>query len=132
MSYEPWVKLLEAKGKGPFYFKSYDRVIGVAHDVKELASEMESLAKEDPAALEYHLREGHITAWLSYIGEARLAESLRGVSDPREAVSRVKAFLSSGGWAPSGEGGQAQGQGPQASMGPGPRGRRGRRARRQG
>jgi hypothetical protein len=125
------VKLLEAKGKEPFYFKSYDRVIGVAHDVKELASEMERLAKEDPAALEYHLREGHITAWLSYIGEARLAEALRGVSDPREAVSRVKAFLSSGGQAPSGEGGQAQGQGPQASMGPGPRGRRGRRSRRQ-
>jgi len=122
---------LEAKGKEPFYFKSYDRVIGVAHDVKELASEMERLAKEDPAALEYHLREGHITAWLSYIGEARLAEALRGVSDPREAVSRVKAFLSSGGQAPSGEGGQAQGQGPQAFMGPGPRGRRGRRSRRQ-
>jgi len=121
---------LEAKGKEPFYFKSYDRVIGVAHDVKELASEMERLAKEDPAALEYHLREGHITAWLSYIGETRLAESLRGISDPREAVSRVKAFLSSGDQAPSGEGGQAQG--PQACMGPGPCGRRGRRSRRQG
>jgi len=93
---------------------------------------MERLAKEDPAALEYHLREGHIVAWLNYIGEARLAESLRGISDPREAVSRVKAFLSSGGQAPSGEGGQAQGQGPQACMGPGPRGRRGRRSRRQG
>ena len=121
---------MEAKGKEPFYFKSYDRVIGVAHDVKELASEMERLTKEDPAALEYHLREGHIVAWLNYIGEARLAESLRGISDPREAVSRVKAFLSSGGQAPSGEGGQAQG--PKVFMGPGPRGRKGRRARRQG
>ena len=118
---------MEAKGKEPFYFKSYDRVIGVAHDVKELASEMERLTKEDPAALEYHLREGHIVAWLNYIGEARLAEALRGISDPREAISRVKAFLSSGGQAPSGEGGQ----GPQAFMGPGPRGRRGRRSRRQ-
>jgi len=62
----------------------------VARDVKELASEMERLAKEDPAALEYHLREGHITAWLSYIGEARLAESLRGSATPgrRSAGSR--------------------------------------------
>jgi hypothetical protein len=126
------VELLEAerREREPFYFKSYDRVIGVAHDVKELASEMERLAKEDPAALEYHLREGHIVAWLNYIGEARLAEALKGVSEPREALSRVKAFLTPGGQGPSGEGGQAQG--PQAFMGPGPRGRKGRRARRQG
>jgi len=111
---------LEAKGKEPFYFKSYDRVIGVAHDVKELASEMERLAKEDPAALEYHLREGHIVAWLNYIGEARLAEALRGVSDPREAVSRVKAFLSSGGQAPSGGEARPRARGLRPSWGLGP------------
>jgi hypothetical protein len=77
----------------PFYFKSYNRVIGIAHDVSELEKEMERLTKEDPAALEYHLREGHIVLWLNYIGEKGLAEVLRGVSDPKEALSRVRDYL---------------------------------------
>jgi len=77
----------------PFYFKSYDRVIGIAHDIRELEKEMERLVKEDPPALEYHLREGHIVSWLNYIGEVGLAEVLRGVSDPKEALARVRDYL---------------------------------------
>nr|WP_011225144.1 hypothetical protein [Sulfolobus islandicus]CAG38179.1 hypothetical protein [Sulfolobus islandicus] len=76
----------------PFYFKSYDRVIGIAHDVKELEKEMERLSKEDPAALEYHLREGHIVSWLNYIGEKGLAEMLKGVVNPKEALARIKEY----------------------------------------
>ncbi|MQL55592.1 hypothetical protein [Acidianus ambivalens] len=76
----------------PFYFKSYDRVIGIAHDVKELEKEMERLSKEDPAALEYHLREGHIVSWLNYIGEKGLAEMLKGVTAPKEALARIKEY----------------------------------------
>ena len=77
----------------PFYFKSYNRIIGIAHNAKELEKEMERLMKEDPAALEYHLREGHIVSWLNYIGEVGLAEVLRGVKDPKEALARVKDYL---------------------------------------
>lgn len=76
----------------PFYFKSYDRVIGIAHNIDELEKEVERLSKEDPAALAYHLREGHIVAWLNYIGEKGLAEILKGVSEPNEALSRIKEY----------------------------------------
>ncbi len=76
----------------PFYFKSYDKVIGTAHDVKELESEMERLSKEDPEALRYHLKEGHIVSWLNYIGEGGLAEMLKGVTEPEEALSRIKEY----------------------------------------
>lgn len=67
----------------PFYFKSYDKVVGVAHDVKELEKEMDRLSKEDIDCLEYHLKEGHIVSWLNYIGEKGLAEMLKDVSDPK-------------------------------------------------
>ncbi|MUM65215.1 hypothetical protein D1867_08200 [Acidianus infernus] len=76
----------------PFYFKSYDKVIGIAHNVEELEKEMERLTKDDPAALEYHLKEGHIVAWLNYIGEKGLAEILKGVSKPEEALARIKEY----------------------------------------
>ncbi|ARM76137.1 hypothetical protein [Acidianus manzaensis] len=76
----------------PFYFKSYDKVIGTAHNIKELESEVERLSKEDPEALQYHLKEGHIVSWLNYIGERGLAEILKGVTEPEEAISRIKEY----------------------------------------
>ncbi|BDC18253.1 hypothetical protein [Acidianus sp. HS-5] len=76
----------------PFYFKSYNKVIGVAHDVKELEKEVERLSKEDPAALQYHLKEGHIVSWLNYLGENGLAEMLKGVTEPEEALARIKEY----------------------------------------
>ncbi|WP_246253058.1 hypothetical protein [Acidianus brierleyi] len=76
----------------PFYFKSYDRIVGVAHDVNELEKEMDRLSKEDIDCLEYHLKEGHIVSWLNYIGERGLAEMLKGVSDPKEALARLREY----------------------------------------
>ncbi|ADB88650.1 hypothetical protein [Saccharolobus islandicus] len=76
----------------PFYFKSYNRTVGIAHDVNELEKEIERLGKEDPACVEWHLEEGHIVAWLNYIGERGLAEMLRGVSDVKESLARIREF----------------------------------------
>ncbi|MEM4096148.1 MAG: hypothetical protein QXO43_03895 [Metallosphaera sp.] len=76
----------------PFYFKSYEKVIGQARNVNDLETELIRLSKEDPACVEYHLKEGHIVAWLNYIGEKGLAEILKGVSNPKEALSRIVEF----------------------------------------
>ncbi|MCI2415194.1 MAG: hypothetical protein MPF33_08165 [Candidatus Aramenus sp.] len=76
----------------PFYFKSYERVVGKAGDVKELERELERLSKEDSACVEWHLKEGHIVAWLNYIGERGLAEMLKGVTSAKEALARVREY----------------------------------------
>ncbi len=60
----------------PFYFRSFNRVVGVAHDESELFNEALRLASQDPKALEYHVMQGHITSWLKYIGRSDLAEAL--------------------------------------------------------
>ncbi|WP_054841906.1 hypothetical protein [Vulcanisaeta distributa] len=84
----------EPPGKEPFYFKSFDRVIGVAHNVNELRSEFGRLLSVDPKALEYHLREGgHIVQWLEYIGEVELARRLIGISDPGMAYEVMNNYL---------------------------------------
>ena len=72
--------------KEPFLFKSYDRVIGTSHNLKELESEIKRLSIEDPVCVEYHLKEGHIVQWLSYIGEKELSEILKGISDTHKAL----------------------------------------------
>jgi dTDP-4-dehydrorhamnose reductase len=74
----------------PFYFMSYDRVIGVAHDTNELAREMKRLSKENPAAVEYHLENGHIVQWLDYAGERELARELVGVTNVEEAQRKIE------------------------------------------
>ena len=79
--------------KEPFYFRSYDRVIGVARDVRELLREMKRLINEDRAALEYHLSQGHIVAWLRYLGEEGLAKKLEGAGDAERAVRVVEEHL---------------------------------------
>ncbi len=76
----------------PFYFKSYDKVVGIAHDVKELEAEIERLGKTDSACVEWHLKEGHIVSWLNYIGERGLAEMLKGVNNVKEALARIKEY----------------------------------------
>jgi hypothetical protein len=77
----------------PFYFRSYDRVIGVAQDIPELAKEMKRLASEDPRAVEYHLSSGHIVQWLDYLGEKDLAKELMGVNSTEEALRRIDKQL---------------------------------------
>ncbi|BCU66932.1 hypothetical protein HS7_03690 [Sulfolobales archaeon HS-7] len=76
----------------PFYFKSYDRIVSEVHDVNELKEKLEEIGKSDPACVNWHLSQGHISAWLHYIGEHGLAEVLRNVNDYREAVSRINEF----------------------------------------
>ncbi|WP_101940229.1 hypothetical protein [Vulcanisaeta sp. EB80] len=79
--------------KEPFYFKSYDKVIGIAHDIYELRNEIERLMQVDTKALEYHLSEGHIIQWLNYIGEKELASKLMGVKDPKDALEIINTHL---------------------------------------
>ncbi len=73
--------------KEPFLFKSYERIIGIAHDVNELKNELERLSKVDPDAVNYHLKEKHIVNWLNYIGETELAKKLENVKDIKEAIA---------------------------------------------
>ncbi|EHP70125.1 hypothetical protein MetMK1DRAFT_00006270 [Metallosphaera yellowstonensis MK1] len=77
----------------PFYFKSYDRVVGVARDERELETEIMRIGSQDPACVNYHLREGHIVSWLNYVGNRTLAEMLKGVSDYREALARMRDYF---------------------------------------
>ena len=83
----------ELPGKEPFYFKSFDKVIGVAHNLDELRREFERLINDDPKALEYHLKEGHIVQWLEYIGEIELARRLVGVNDLKTAYEIMNNYL---------------------------------------
>jgi len=76
-----------------FYFRSYDKIIGRAGDLKELASEMRRLEFEDPAALKYHLAQGHIVHWLRSMNEAELAIELDGVENISLAERMVEEFL---------------------------------------
>ncbi|WP_291766951.1 hypothetical protein [Caldivirga sp. UBA161] len=80
-------------GKEPFYFKSYDKVIGVAHDVSELASEFKRLLSSNEETLRYHLRENHIVQWLKYIGEDELADKLHGITDPNKALEVINKHM---------------------------------------
>ena len=69
----------------PFYFKSYDRVIGIARNVNDLQGELTRLAEENPDALEYHIKEGQIGRWLDYANEKELAEQLKDVKSIEQA-----------------------------------------------
>ncbi len=79
----------------PFYFKSYDRIIGIARNTTELHKELTRLAEVDPAALEYHIREGHIAQWLAYANETELAKELKAVKSIEQAQIRVGKHLES-------------------------------------
>ncbi len=76
-----------------FFFKCYDKVIGSAANVKELLSEMRRLEYEDPAALKYHLSQGHVVAWLRSVNETELAADLEGVDNISLAERIVEEFL---------------------------------------
>jgi hypothetical protein len=78
---------------GIFYFKSYGKIIGSAGDLKDLIKEMRRLEYEDPAALRYHLVEGHIVQWLRSVKEEELAEKLDGVSNISLAERLVQEQL---------------------------------------
>jgi hypothetical protein len=77
----------------PFYFTSYDRVIGIAGNVRELDLEMKRLSRGDRACLEYHLASGNIVRWLEYADEAELAMDLRGIVNADEAILIVEKYV---------------------------------------
>jgi hypothetical protein len=77
----------------PFYFMSYDRVVGSAGDVRELDREMKRLAREDRPCLEYHLVNGHIVSWLEYLNEPELARELAGVKNVEESIILVERYV---------------------------------------
>lgn len=76
----------------PFYFKSYEKVVGVAHDIKELEKEIARIGATDPGCVNWHLEQGHIVSWLRYTGNNTLAEMLKGVKDWREALARIRDY----------------------------------------
>jgi hypothetical protein len=71
----------------PFYFKRYDMVIGKAENTEELRKEMERLRTEDPFAVLYHIKEGHISNWLASIGKRDLAEAIKPTMTIDETIS---------------------------------------------
>ena len=73
----------DRSGLEPFYFMSYDRVIGVARNVNDLREELARLSEENPEALEYHIKQGQIASWLNYANEKELAEELKGYARDR-------------------------------------------------
>lgn len=77
----------------PFYFKSFERVIGIACDVPGLYYSIMCLSKYDKAAVEYHLKQGHIADWLDYIGEHELSQLIRKTKSVEDAIEILEAYL---------------------------------------
>lgn len=76
-----------------FYFRSYDRIIGKASDVRELEREISRLAWENPEAVAYHLSQGHIASWLESIGEVELAHDLRHATTIYDAQMKIEKYI---------------------------------------
>jgi len=72
---------------------SYERVIGVASNLRELDGEMKRLAREDRPCLEYHLANGHIVSWLEYMNEPEFAKDLAGVKNVDEAIRLAERYV---------------------------------------
>ncbi len=77
----------------PFYFKSFDRVIGISCDLPGLYYTMNCLLFYDRAAIEYHIKQGHIANWLDYIGEHELSALIKGAKNSEEALEILKKAL---------------------------------------
>ena len=79
----------------PFYFKSFEQTIGVSRNLEELMAEFSRLSKENPDALEYHVRQRHIVQWLEHANEKDLAQKLDGVTSVDEVITVVGKHLES-------------------------------------
>ena len=71
----------------PFYFKRYDMVIGKAENLAEREKELERLKIEDPYAVLYHIKEGHISNWLVSIGRKELADAVKPSMTIEETIN---------------------------------------------
>ncbi|KJE49224.1 MULTISPECIES: hypothetical protein [Acidiplasma] len=76
----------------PFYFKSYNKLIGVACDLESLLAELECLNIYDRDAVNYHVLNGHISMWLEYMGMHDLAENLKNAKTPEDAIREIKSY----------------------------------------
>ena len=74
---------------GEFWFRSYNKIIGKANNAIDLEREFCRLMWVDPDALNYHLRQGHISTWLESVGEEDLAEELRRAKNMSEAQRKI-------------------------------------------
>lgn len=77
-----WIVMTE-----PFYFKRYDMVIGKAENLSELRKELERLRIEDPLAVLYHIREGHISMWLAATGNMEIADAIKPGMSIEETIT---------------------------------------------
>lgn len=109
------MSLAEGKGAGPFYFKSFDSVVGVAQNAEDLRREIARLADENPGALEYHLKERHIVLWLESLNEKGLADELMRVDTIEDA--RAWASRSHGNQVPSSQKSRPSGSAPRTKRG---------------
>ena len=103
----------------PFYFKSYDRIVGKAETPVELLNEMKRLENTDPFCVEYHVREGHISNWLKGSGRPDLAVKTESAKDPKVVINILETEIGKQGHGPQhkkGSGGQHS-----AKRGPGNR-----------
>lgn len=64
----------------PFFFMKYGEVIGKASNIEELQSEIRRLSVENPEAVNYHIREGHIAQWVNYVGRKDIGNKLNGTT----------------------------------------------------
>ncbi len=84
----------------PFYFKSYERIVGKAETPVELLNEMKRLENVDPFCVEYHVREGHISTWLKGSGRPDLAMKIENVEDPKVVITIIEAEVGKQGHGP--------------------------------
>ncbi|WP_393970838.1 hypothetical protein OXIME_001077 [Oxyplasma meridianum] len=82
----------------PFYFRSYYHCVkGVAHDRKELESELKRLKDLDPGCVQYHLEQKHISNWLRSIGEVDIAHRLESAVTVDQALDILSKRKSASG-----------------------------------
>ncbi len=77
----------------PFYFKSFERVIGVACDVPGLYYTIKCLSVYDRPAVEYHIKQRHIADWLDYIGNHELSKMMNNAESVEEAIAILEQYL---------------------------------------
>ena len=65
---------------------SYDKIVGKAENPEELLKEMKRLENDDPFCVEYHVREGHIFAWLKETGRGDLSMKIVDAKEPGTVI----------------------------------------------
>ena len=77
----------------PFYIKAYDQIIGAVVNVSELRKEIARLVQENPEALQYHLKDGHIVRLLNYSKEKELSDQLTDLESVEETHNKISNYV---------------------------------------